>query len=234
MSDAAAEHAKLNAARAGADYVKDGMIVGLGTGSTAAHLVRELGRRVDQGLRFQGVPTSQATLALARASGLTMIDPDDAPRIDVTIDGADEADDQFRLIKGGGGALLREKIIAGASADYVIIADSSKHVRSLGQFPLPVEVTPFAAALTARRIAAALRAAGCADEARLRRTPQGALFVSDGGNVILDCHCQLIPDPEALEASLNRIPGIVEHGLFIAMARTLIIGGADGVEILRR
>jgi ribose 5-phosphate isomerase A len=232
MSESPADIAKINAARRGADYVKDGMIVGLGTGSTAAHLVRVLGARVKDGLKFHGVPTSEATLRLARACGIAMLDPDESPPIDLTIDGTDEVDPRFRLIKGGGGALLREKIIAASSADYVIIADEAKPVETLGAFPLPVEVVSFGLALTRRKIEAALRDTGCAAaRAAARNDVTGAPFISDGGNMILDCHCGRIPDPDALAETLAHIPGVVEHGLFIGMAKTLIIGSVAGAEV---
>ena len=236
MSESPVDIAKANAARASADFVKSGMIVGLGTGSTAVHLVRELGRRAAQGLKFHGVPTSEATLNLAQSVGLTMIEANNAPRIDLTIDGADEVDSAFRLIKGAGGALLREKIIAAASRDYVIIADASKRVDTLGTiYPLPVEVTPFAYSLTMARIREAMQDAKCAGkDIALRNKPDGGVFVTDGGNYILDCHCQRIPNAEPLAAALKAIPGMVEHGLFLGMAKTLIIGTANGAEIIKR
>lgn len=235
MSESPADIAKFNAAKRAADYVKDGMIVGLGTGSTAAHLVRILGARVLDGLKFQGVPTSLATLRLAESVGIAMLDPDESPPIDLTIDGTDEVDPQFRLIKGGGGALLREKIIAASSSDYVIIADEAKPVDVLGGFPLPVEVVQFGLALTARKIEAALQSSGCpGTRAVLRNDVDGQPFVSDGGNVILDCHCERIPNPEALAEALGDIPGVVEHGLFLGMAKTLIIGMAQSAEVRTR
>ncbi len=227
-----ADLAKYNAAHVAAAMVQNGMIVGLGTGSTAAHLVNILGKRVAEGLRFQGVPTSEATLRLALALNIPMLSADDVERIDLTIDGADEVDPQLRLIKGGGGALLREKIVAAASDDYAIIADDAKPVDVLGAFPLPVEVVRFGLALTARKVEDALKATGCANTRTvLRNDPAGGPFVSDGGNYILDCHCERIPDPDELADRLAHTPGVVEHGLFIGMARTLIVGSATGAEV---
>lgn len=228
-----ADLAKINAAAAALDYVKDGMIVGLGTGSTAAHFVRLLGERVRQGLRIKGVPTSEATRLLAEQAGIPMLDVDQVTEIDVDIDGADEVDPQFRLVKGGGGALLREKIIAAASKEMIVIADESKAVDVLGEFPLPVEVTPFGFALTARRIFEVVRAAACeGSEVALRENmSSGKPFISDGGNYILDARVLRIPEPEALAEALNRIPGVVDHGLFLDYARTVIIGKARGAEI---
>jgi ribose 5-phosphate isomerase A len=235
MSAALADLEKRNAGRAALDFVKDGMIVGLGTGSTAAHFVRGLGERVALGLRVRGVPTSEQTRRLAIEVGIDLLAAEDVSRIDVTVDGADEVDPSFRLIKGGGGALLREKIIAAASDDYVIIADSGKTVDVLGNFPLPVEVTPFAVGLTARHVEDALATGRCRGRrTALRRAPEGGLFTTDGGNRILDCLCERIEDAEALALALSAIPGVVEHGLFIGMARTLIVGTANGADIRAR
>jgi len=228
-----ADLAKMNAAAAALDYVKDGMVLGLGTGSTAAHFVRLLGERVRQGLRVQGVPTSEATRAQAAAAGVTIVEVDHVAKIDVAIDGADEIDPQLRLIKGGGGALLREKIVAAASDHFIVIADDGKEVETLGAFPLPVEVTPFGFSLAARRIFEALRATGCKGaEVSLREAgAKSKPFITDGGNYILDAKALAIPDPQALADALKRIPGVVEHGLFIGMVRTAIIGQPRGVTI---
>lgn len=228
-----ADLAKINAAAAALDYVKDGMVLGLGTGSTAAHFVRLLGERVRQGLKVKGVPTSEATMIQASQVGVPLLPIDQVTRIDVDIDGADEIDPQFRLIKGGGAALLREKIVAAASAHMVVIADESKLVEVLGAFPLPVEVTPFGFTLTATRVYQALRDTGCAgaDVALREAGPAGKPVVTDGGNYVLDARALKIPNPEALAEKLQAIPGVVDHGLFIGMARTIIVGKAKGVEI---
>jgi ribose 5-phosphate isomerase A len=228
-----ADLAKVNAAAAALDYVRDGMVLGLGTGSTAAHFVRLLGERVRRGLTVTGVATSQATQALAEAAGVPIIDIDKTPRIDLAIDGADEIDPKLRLIKGGGGALLREKIVAAASAHFIVIVDENKDVDALGAFPLPIEVTPFGFTLAARAVYEALRAEGCpGTEVALREgAKNGQPLVTDGGNYILDAKAQLIPDPESLAARLKRIPGLVEHGLFLGLTRTAIIGHDRGVEV---
>ncbi len=227
-----ADAAKRNAAAAALDSVEDGMILGLGTGSTAAHFVTMLGERVRAGLRVRGAPTSEATRALAEAAGVPLIDIAEVTRIDLTVDGADEVDPQFNLIKGGGAALLREKIIASASTRMIVIADDSKAVDVLGAFPLPIEVTPFGYGLTAARIAEALCAAQCAaTDVTLRVGADGrAPVVTDGGNYILDARARAIPEPEALADGLKRITGVVEHGLFIGLAQTVILGRAQGVE----
>lgn len=203
------------------------MIVGLGTGSTAAHFVRLLAERK---LDLRCAPTSEATHALARSLGMNVIAVSEIDRIDVTVDGADEVDGAFRLIKGGGGALLREKIVAAASDRMVVIADAGKSVETLGRYPLPVEVTPFGHNLTAHKVRAALRASGCAGDVVRVRQGGEAPFLSDGGNYILDCECRIIPDPEGLAAALAGIPGVVEHGLFIGLAHTVIIGRTGGAE----
>lgn len=228
-----ADLAKINAAAAALDFVKDGMLLGLGTGSTAAHFIRLLGERVRQGLRVSGVPTSEATRALAEAAGIPLVDIDKVARLDVAIDGADEIDPKLNLIKGGGGALLREKIVAAASAHFIVIADDSKDVDQLGAFPLPIEVTPFGFTIAATRIYEALRAHGCPGvEVVLREGGKaGKPLLTDGGNYILDAKAMRIPDPYALADALKRIPGVVEHGLFLDMTRTAIIGKARGVDI---
>jgi ribose 5-phosphate isomerase A len=228
-----ADIAKFNAAQKALDFVKDGMVVGLGTGSTSAHFVRLLGERVRQGLRVKGVPTSEATQALAEEAGVPLISISQVTSIDVDVDGADEIDPAFRLIKGGGGALLREKIVAAASKSMVVIADESKWVETLGAFPLPVEVTRFGFALTLERVRAALKATGCAGGEVVLRTSGKANepVISDGGNYLLDAHAERIANPEALGATLNNIAGVVEHGLFIGLARTVILGKARGADV---
>jgi ribose 5-phosphate isomerase A len=230
-----ADVAKINAAAAAVDFVKDGMIVGLGTGSTAAHFVRLLGLRVGQGLKIRGVPTSEATAQLAREAGVPLIDIDRVGQLDIAVDGADEVDPEFALIKGGGAALLREKIVAGAARHFVVIADESKMVERLGAFPLPVEVVSFGYPLTAARIYAALRDAGCAGtDVALRETAPSTPVLTDGGHYILDCRCRAIPDAAALGDALKRIVGVVEHGLFVGMARTVIVGRARSADVLER
>jgi ribose 5-phosphate isomerase A len=228
--------AKFNAAQAALEYIKDGMIVGLGTGSTSAHFVRLLGERVRQGLRVKGVPTSEATRNLAEQAGVPLLEISQVSSIDVDIDGADEIDPAFRLIKGGGGALLREKIVAAASKQMIVIADETKWVETLGAFPLPVEVTRFGFALTAKRIRDALRETECAGhEVVLRVSGKANEPVNtDGGNYIIDAHAQRIPSAEALAARLQAIPGVVEHGLFLCLATTVILGKAKGADIKQR
>jgi ribose 5-phosphate isomerase A len=224
---------KFNAAQAALDYVKDGMVVGLGTGSTSAHFVRQLGERVRQGLRVKGVPTSEATRNLAEQVGVPLLGISQVTAIDLDVDGADEVDGGFRLIKGGGGALLREKIVAAASKHMVVIADESKWVETLGAFPLPVEVTRFGFALTQARVLEAMRATGCAgDEVVLRISGKAnEPVITDGGNYILDAHAKRIPDPEALGTALQAIAGVVEHGLFIGLSQTVILGKAKGADV---
>ncbi len=225
--------AKQNAAIAALDYIEDGMVVGLGTGSTSAHFVRALGERVHAGLKVKGVPTSEATRTLAEQVGVPLVEISQVSRIDVDVDGADEIDPAFRLIKGGGGALLREKIVAAASARMVVIADAGKWVERLGAFPLPVEVTRFGFALTAARVREALLATNCAgDEVSLRTSGKAnEPVITDGGNYILDAHAKAIADPDALASALNQIAGVVEHGLFIGLAGTVILGREAGVDV---
>lgn len=215
------------AARASVKLVRDGDIVGLGTGSTAAYAVRFLGERVQAGLKIRGIPTSIHTQELATSLGIPLTTLDEFQAIDVTIDGADEVDPQLRLIKGGGGALLREKIVASATRNFVIIADSSKQVPVLGKFPVPVEVIKFAEALVAKKIAA-LGAA-----VTVRGASSGKPFLTDEGNHILDCNFGQIPDPPGLARELEKMPGVVEHGLFIGMAAVALIGKGDGVIEMR-
>lgn len=215
------------AARASVKLVRDGDIVGLGTGSTAAYAVRFLGERVRAGLKIRGIPTSIHTQELAASLGIPLTTLDEVQTIDITIDGADEVDPQLRLTKGGGGALLREKIVASATRNFVIIADSSKQVPVLGKFPVPVEIIKFAEALVAKKIAA-LGAA-----VTVRGTSSGKPFLTDEGNHILDCNFGQIPDPPQLARELEKMPGVVEHGLFIGMAAVALIGKGDGVIEMR-
>jgi ribose 5-phosphate isomerase A len=228
--------AKFNAAQAALEVIKDGMVVGLGTGSTSAHFVRLLGERVRQGLRVKGVPTSEATRNLAEQAGVPLLEISQVASIDVDIDGADEIDPAFRLIKGGGGALLREKIVAVASKQMVVIADETKWVETLGAFPLPVEVTRFGFALTAQRIRDALRETECAGHEVVLRVSGKANepVITDGGNYIIDAHAQCIANAEALAARLQAIPGVVEHGLFLGLATMVILGKAKGADVRER
>jgi ribose 5-phosphate isomerase A len=228
------EAQKRTAAARALDFVQGGMRVGLGTGSTAQHFVDLLGERVRGGLDVVAVPTSEATRAQAANLGIALTTLDEIAELDVTVDGADEIAPDLTLIKGGGGALLREKIVAAASARMVVIADESKWVSTLGRFPLPIEIVPFGAMATQRAVDAALRAAGCAGPALLRKGKDGKVFVTDGGHWILDAHLQRIADPPAVAAQLCTVPGVMEHGLFIGMARTAILAGADGVRLIER
>jgi ribose 5-phosphate isomerase A len=221
---------RLAAARA-LDFVEPGMRLGLGTGSTAAEFVALLGRRVADGLKIIGVPTSERTAAQARALAIPLATLDEQPELDLTIDGADEFDPQLRLIKGGGGALLREKIIASASRRMIVITDDSKAAPVLGRFPLPVEIDQFGARVTIRQTGEAAARAGCHGQMVLRHS-EGEPFVTDGGHFILDCHFGRIDAPEDLAAHLNAIPGVVDHGLFLGIASAVISAGAGGITIL--
>jgi ribose 5-phosphate isomerase A len=215
-------------ARASLQFVRDGDVVGLGSGSTAAYAVRFLGERVRAGLKIRGISTSLQTQNLAACLGIPLITLDEVQQIDVTIDGADEFDPELRLIKGGGGALLREKIVASATREEIIIADSSKQVFVLGKFPLPVEVIRFAEAIVSKKIAA------LGATVQLRKDSAGGPFITDQGNHILDCHFGQIPDPPALACALSEIPGVVEHGLFIDLADVVLLGKESEVVELRR
>jgi ribose 5-phosphate isomerase A len=227
-----ADDFKLAAAEQALAYVESRMKLGLGTGSTAAKFVDLLGQRVKDGLEVLCVPTSEATRTRAAALGIPLATLDDIPFLDLTIDGADELDDQLRLIKGGGGALLCEKIVATASDRMIIIADSSKLVKTLGAFPLPVEVVRFGLTATRNMLAMLAADAGCEGEIRLRQKSDGTPFVTDGGNYIFDCAFGSIEDPEGLDEALKFIPGVVENGLFLGIADAAIIGGPDGIAIL--
>jgi ribose 5-phosphate isomerase A len=221
---------KLEAAERALQWVRPGMKLGLGTGSTAHHFVDLVGERVKAGLDVHCVATSEATAAQAKALGIPIGTLDDIPELDLTVDGADEVDPKLRLIKGGGGALLREKIVASASKRMIVIADSTKLVPQLGAFPLPIEVVPFGLAATTRHIERAFAELKLGGQIRLRG--QSSPFVTDGGHYILDCSLGAIADPEALSQILSSIPGVVEHGLFIGLARAAIIAGNDGIEVL--
>lgn len=220
---------KIEAARVALGHVEPGMQLGLGTGSTAEAFVRLLGERVAEGLSVIGVPTSERTADLARSLHIPLTTLDDHPRLDLTIDGADELDDELRLIKGGGGALLREKIVATASERMIVVADASKRVKSLGAFPLPVEVVPFGLGATMRAIESVAGRLGLDGPLSVRQGADGRAFLTDGGHLIVDAAFGRIPDPEALSDSLLHIPGVVEHGLFIGIASAALIADADGV-----
>ena len=223
---------KVAAAERAIEYVESGMRLGLGTGSTAAKFVDLLGKKVASGLDVVCVATSQATQAQAEALGIRMATLDDMPFLDLTVDGADEVDGDLRLIKGGGGALLREKIVATASGRMVVIADASKKVATLGAFPLPLEVVPFGLTATRNMITALAADVGCEGDIKVRVLAGGKPFLTDGGNLILDCHFGRIDEPEELDEALKLIPGVVENGLFIGIADLAIIAGADGVKLI--
>jgi ribose 5-phosphate isomerase A len=228
-----ADDLKVAAALRALDLVQDGMRLGLGSGSTAARFVEALGGKVSLGLQVICVPTSEATRALAERLRIPLTTLDETPHLNLTVDGADEIDDQLRLIKGGGGALLREKIVATASDRMVVIADASKVVATLGKFPLPVEVVRFGLKATLRLVEAMAAEAGCQGEISLRQASNGEPFVTDQGNVILDCAFGHIPEPEVLAFALKRVPGVVEHGLFLGVADLAIVAEPGGVRLLR-
>jgi ribose 5-phosphate isomerase A len=223
---------KMLAAERALEFVKPDMKLGLGTGSTAAKFIELLGRRVAGGLDIVGVPTSEGTRALAERLGVPLTTLDEQPELDLTVDGADEIDRDLNLIKGGGGALLREKIVAMASERMIVIADSAKRVERLGAFPLPVEIVRFGARATLRMMEIAAQDIGCDGRLTLRKVANGDNFVTDGGNFIVDCAFGPILDAEALGDVLEMIPGVVEHGLFIGIADTAILAGKDGIEII--
>ncbi|MCF3642778.1 ribose-5-phosphate isomerase RpiA [Rhizobium sp. TRM95111] len=226
-----AREMKIKAAAAALAHVEDGMRLGIGTGSTAEEFVRLLAEKVADGLKVQGVPTSERTARLCVELGVPLKSLDELPELDLTIDGADEVDGALNLIKGAGGALLREKIVASASARMIVIADESKVVETLGAFKLPIEVNAFG--LVATRIAVERTAArlGLSGDIAVRKSGADD-FTTDGGHLILDASFGRIPDADALSESLNRIPGVVEHGLFINMASLAIIAGPAGARAL--
>ncbi len=223
------DRARFAAAHRSVAHVQDGMKLGLGTGGTAAWMVRVLAARVQaEGLGLTCVPTSERTAALARGLGLRVATLDETGPLDLTIDGADEIDGHRRLIKGGGGALLREKIVAAASAQMIVIVDPAKRVETLGAFPLPIEVVRFAAATTLRRIGEVLAEADVGGRAAAFREEGGAPLATDNGNLIVDAQLRRIGDPEGLAAALLAVPGVVETGLFVGLCTGSVVGHPDG------
>jgi ribose 5-phosphate isomerase A len=225
---------KREAAACAIEYVRPGMRLGLGTGSTAGHFVELLAERVRAGLDIVAVPTSEATRSHAERLGIALTTLDATPELDLTVDGADEIAPDLTLIKGGGGALLREKIVAAASARMIVIADESKWVAMLGRFPLPIEIVPFGVAAIRRGVDKVLAAAGCPGPTTLRKGNDGHALVTDGGHWLLDAALQRIADPRALAAKLSAVPGVMEHGLFIGLAQTAILAGPGGVRVVER
>ncbi len=222
------ESEKELAGRAAAELVRDGDVVGLGTGSTAYFAVVALGERVKTGLKIVGIPTSNATAGLAKKVGVPLTTLDEHPEINITLDGADEIDPHLNLIKGGGGALLREKVVASASKKMVVISDSSKLVPVLGRFPLPVEVISFARAVVEKKIAS------LGASVKWRTRAEGSPYLTDNGNPILDCSFGKIEDPAGLARILSDTPGVVEHGLFIGLANVALVGRGNRIEEIRR
>lgn len=216
------------AARASLRFVKEGQVVGLGSGSTATYFIKLLGEQVKNGLKIRGIPTSVRSKELAESLGIPLTTFDECQEIAVTVDGADEVDPQLRLIKGGGGALLREKIVASATKLQVIVADASKQVERLGKFPLPVEVIKFAQALVAERITA------LGADVQLRKNADGSSYLTDENNHILDCRFGQIQDADGLARELSDMPGVVEHGLFIGMANVVLFARGSEIVELRR
>ncbi|MCC3144186.1 ribose-5-phosphate isomerase RpiA [Halanaerobium sp. Z-7514] len=209
-----------------ADFITDGMMIGLGTGSTAYYAIKKVGEMVRNGLNVKAVPTSKETADLAAEEGIELIELSEVEKLDITIDGADEVDPDFNLIKGGGGALLREKIVAAATERLIIIVDESKLVNKLGDFLLPIEVTPFNWEYTQKMI----NKMGATSEIRKKG---GEIFVTDNDNYILDCDFGKIENPEKLTIDLNTIPGVVENGIFANMAEIVVVGYNDGkIEVM--
>lgn len=220
------DDAKVMAARKSLEFVEPGMVVGLGSGSTATHFIRLLGEQVKAGLKVRGIASSQASEELAMSLGIPVIDFRTVTEIDVAIDGADEVGPELALIKGGGGKLLREKIVASAAKQFVIVADASKVVRRLGRFPLPVEVIQLAEPLVGRKLdALGLRPSR-------RKAKDGSDYITDEGNFILDCACGEINDPAKIAREIRAMVGVVEHGLFLHMATRALIADGSGVREL--
>jgi len=222
---------KIEAARIALSHVERGMKLGIGSGSTAEEFVRLLAVRVSEGLEIIGVPTSERTAQLCRELGVPLATLDEEPALDLTIDGADEIGPGLSLVKGGGGALLREKIVAYASNRMIVIADVSKVVENLGRFPLPIEVNAFGLRASQLAIEEVCRALGLSGGLVLRKR-DGEPFVTDGGHLILDASFGRIPDPLALSDALHAIPGVVEHGLFLQMADLAVVAEPDGVKTI--
>lgn len=227
-----AEDLKRRAAAHALTYVTDGMRLGLGTGSTARHFVELLAEKVYGGLTVLCVPTSEQTLAQAVQLGVPVGTLDEVGPLDLCVDGADEIGPGLALVKGGGGALLREKIVASAAREMVVIADASKKVEMLGRFPLPIEVVDFGVSSIERHVAQAVRDAGCEGPLTVRRDTDGHPFVTDQGHLILDAHLGRIPDPAALARAIEQVAGVVEHGLFLGLARKAVLAGSDGITVL--
>jgi ribose 5-phosphate isomerase A len=225
------DHKRAAAAAAMAE-VRPGMRLGLGTGSTARHFVDLLGRRIAEGFDCLCVPTSQQTEAQARALGIPLTDLDATPHLDLTVDGADEVGPGLALIKGGGGALLREKIVAAASTRMIVIADATKHVAMLGKFPLPIEVNAFGLGATRMAIARVMAETGEGSDLLLRLGNDKKPFISDGGHLILDAFFGRISAPQALSSALRDVPGVVQHGLFLGLCKRAYIAGTDGVATI--
>jgi len=225
---------KRAAAAKALEYVVDGMRLGLGSGSTAELFVELLAPRIRGGQKLLCVPTSERTATLARKLGITLANLDDLAPLDLTVDGADEADRNLDLIKGGGGMLLREKIVAASSKKMIVIADESKLVPRLGKFPLPVEVVEFGHKAIAARLKTAIGSLGYKDVKMVLRQKDGAPFKTDSGNLIYDCHMGAIQNAEKLGKAIHAVPGVVEHGLFVGIAATLIIAGPGEVEVIER
>ena len=227
MTSVDLDHLKKAAALQAVEFVRAGMVVGLGTGSTAKHMIMALGDKVRAGMNVRGVPTSQETAALARQAGIPLIDAENRWEIDVAIDGADQVDPQFNLIKGGGGALLKEKIVAASSKQFIVMVDHTKQVPVLGgSFPLPIEVIPFGWGSTAREIEALTKSRA------VLRARDGVPFKTEAGNLIVDVQIDRISQPSELETALNLIPGVVETGLFVGRTSVLIVGSPQGVRTL--
>jgi ribose 5-phosphate isomerase A len=225
MSDQDLDSLKQAAALAAVECVRDGMVIGLGTGSTAKHMILALGEKVRAGMKLRGVPTSKETATLARQQGVLLIDPEDAWVIDIAIDGADQVDPGFNLIKGGGGALLKEKIVAAWAKQFIVLVDHTKRVPALGgSIPLPIEVIPFGWGSTARELEALTQSPV------VLRERHGSPFHTETGHVILDVYLPGIDNPRELEIALHLIPGVVETGLFVGRTDLLIVGTASGVE----
>ncbi len=225
MTSSDLESLKKAAALKAIEFVRDGMVVGLGTGSTAKHLILALGERVRTGMTLRGVPTSQETARLASEVGIALLDTDNRWEIDVAIDGADQVDSHFNLIKGGGGALLKEKIVAGSAKQFIVMIDHTKQVAVLGgAFPLPIEIVPFGWGSTVREIEALTRSRV------VLRERNGAPFNTEAGHLIVDVHLDRIDQPAELEIALNLIPGVVETGLFVGRTNILIVGTPQGVR----